>query len=76
MNKVTSTKTIDFPKFRWGITAGEERELPEAKEAQEAILAHPAISEVGGKSKSQERRETVQKESKKEVETKEEGNDE
>lgn len=43
--KVTSNKTIDFPKFRWGITAGESRELPEDKEAQEAILAHPAITE-------------------------------
>lgn len=47
--KVTSTKTVDFPQFRWGIDAGAERELPEDKEAQEAILAHPAISSVTGK---------------------------
>lgn len=59
MTKVTSTKTIDFPDFNWGITAGEERELPVGKEAQEAILAHPCIVEVKGtsKTKSQERRE-------------------
>ena len=43
---VTSNKTISFPKFGWGIHAGEERELPESKDAMEAILEHPAISEV------------------------------
>lgn len=46
--KVKSKKSVDFPKFNWGINAGEERELPENKEAQDAILAHPAISKVGG----------------------------
>lgn len=46
MSKVTSSKSIHFPKFNWGINAGEERELPTTKAAQEAILSHPAISEV------------------------------
>ena len=41
--KVTSKKSIDFPSLGWGITAGETKELPEDKDAQEAILAHPAI---------------------------------
>lgn len=44
--KVTSRKSIHFPKFDWGITAGETRELPENKEAQEAILANPHIEKV------------------------------
>ena len=61
--KVTSKKTISFSKLNWGINKGEERELPEDKEAQEIILAHKAISEVG-KSKSQERREGIMKEEK------------
>lgn len=43
---VTSTKSVDFPKLDWGITAGAERELPESKATQKIILAHPAISEV------------------------------
>jgi hypothetical protein len=41
---VTSKKSISFPKFDWGITAGDTRELPEDKDAQKAILAHPSIS--------------------------------
>ena len=61
MSKVISKKTISFPGLKWGISAGEERELPSDKEAQEAILAHPAISKVETKSKSQEKREEVQK---------------
>jgi hypothetical protein len=44
--KVTSTKSISFPKLGWGISAGEVRELPEDKEAQARILAEPEISEV------------------------------
>lgn len=44
--KVTSTETISFPQFNWGIHAGETRELPEDKEAQAAILAHPSITEA------------------------------
>jgi hypothetical protein len=43
--KVTSSKSIDFPSLGWGITAGDTRELPEDKDAQKAILAHPSISE-------------------------------
>lgn len=51
--KVTSTETLHFPSLNWGITAGEERELPADKEAAAAILAHTSISEVGKKSKTQ-----------------------
>ena len=65
MIKVTSKKTITFPKFNWGIDRDAERELPEDKDAQKAILAHPAISEVGSKPKNET----------KEVETKKEGDD-
>lgn len=44
--KVTSRKSITFPSLKWGINKGEVRELPEDKKAQEAILAHSAISEA------------------------------
>jgi len=44
--KVTSTKSISFPKLNWGITAGEVRELPEEKQAQDRILQESEISEV------------------------------
>lgn len=44
MQFVTASKSVDFPKFNWGITAGDTRELPEDKKAQAVILAHPAIS--------------------------------
>jgi hypothetical protein len=50
--KVTSTRSIDFPKFDWGITASEIRDLPEDKDAQKAILAHRSISKVKGESTS------------------------
>lgn len=43
---VTSRVSVDFPKFQWGINAGEERELPEDAEAQTQIQAHPDIVEV------------------------------
>jgi hypothetical protein len=43
---VTSTKDIVFPKLRFGIRAGEVKELPEDKDAQKRILAEPEISEV------------------------------
>lgn len=62
MKKVTSTKTITFPKFRWGINKGEERELPEDKEAQEAILANPVIKEIGGEKKEEPKKEEPKKE--------------
>ncbi len=75
MTKVTSLRTVEFPDLDWNIEKGEEKELPEGKEAQEAILAHWAISETDGKSKSQERREVIQKDNKATVETKKE-NDE
>jgi len=44
--KVTSSETVSFPKMAWGIHKGEVRELPEAKEMQDIILAHSAISKV------------------------------
>lgn len=47
--KVKSTETLSFPQYDWGIHAGEELELPEGKEAQEAILAHPSIIAAGSK---------------------------
>ena len=52
MTKVISTKSISFPKFKWGITAGETRELPEDKEAKKRILAEPGITPVDFNSKS------------------------
>lgn len=58
--KVTSTETISFPQYEWGIEKGAERELPTNKDAQAVILANEFISEVGAK-----------KEEKKKVESKE-----
>lgn len=46
MKTVTSTKSISFPKFGWAISAGETKELPEGKEAQERILSEPEIVEA------------------------------
>lgn len=43
---VTSTQTIDFPSFGWGIHAGEERELPENADARKEILSNPHISVI------------------------------
>ena len=51
MPKVTSTKSISFPKLNWGISAGEEREMPEDKAAQERILKEPEITLVDDKPK-------------------------
>lgn len=45
--KVTSNKSVSFPKLNWGISKGEERELPEDKEAQARILSEDGIQEVG-----------------------------
>lgn len=42
--KVTSTKSISFPKLGWGISAGETKELPTGKEAQERILMEQEIT--------------------------------
>lgn len=67
--KVKSTKTIYFQKLNWGINAGAERELPEDKTAQEVILKHPAISEVGS-SKSSTSLGTGEKDESKQVENK------
>jgi hypothetical protein len=52
--RVKATKSIHFPKLGWGINAGTERELPEDKAAQDAIIAHPAISKVAAAAKEKE----------------------
>ena len=44
--KVTSSKDVVFPKLKFGIRAGEVKELPEDKEAQARILAEPEIIKV------------------------------
>jgi hypothetical protein len=49
MTRVTSQKSISFPKLNWGISAGEEKDLPADKEAQARILAEPDIVPVDGK---------------------------
>lgn len=54
MQKVTSTETVHFPKLSWGINAGETRELPADKDAQERILAEPGITPVTGEQVKQE----------------------
>ena len=50
--KIISRKTIDFPKFKFGLKAGEKKELPDNKEAQKAILANRYITKVGESSRS------------------------
>lgn len=44
--KVISNRSVSFPSLGWGINAGEVKELPQDKEAQEAILARPFIQEA------------------------------
>lgn len=44
--QVTSRTSVDFPKLKWGINAGEIRDLPDDKDAQAAILVTPGITEV------------------------------
>ena len=55
MKKVTSEKSVSFPKLGWGISTGEVKELPvfegkdgekKTKEAEERILAESGIKEV------------------------------
>lgn len=48
MTKVTSKKSISFPKLGWGISAGEVKDLPEDKEAQERILQEADITQYEG----------------------------
>ena len=49
--KVTATRTVRFPTLKFGIKAGETKELPEtmSKENQETILAHSAIKKAEDK---------------------------
>lgn len=47
--KVTSTVSTTFPKLAWAISAGETKELPADKEAQERILSETSISVVDEK---------------------------
>jgi hypothetical protein len=49
--RVIAKKSVFFPKLKWGINAGQERELPEDKAAQNIILAHNAISKIAAKDK-------------------------
>jgi hypothetical protein len=44
--QVTSSTSISFPKLGWGISAGETKELPKDKAAQERILAEDGVSVV------------------------------
>jgi hypothetical protein len=44
--RVTASKDIDFPSLGWAIKAGEERDLPVEKEAQEVILSHIYIKPI------------------------------
>ncbi len=44
--KVTSNRSVEFPKLNFAISAGEVRELPEDKDAQAVILAHRSISKI------------------------------
>jgi hypothetical protein len=44
--KVTSNRSVEFPKLGFAISAGETKELPTDKDAQKLILAHRSISEV------------------------------
>lgn len=48
MTKVISKKSISFPKLGWGISAGEVKDLPEDKEAQERILQEADITPYTG----------------------------
>lgn len=56
--KVTSTKSFSFPKLNWAISSGEEKELPESKEAQERILQEPEIELVESKIKNKSNKDT------------------
>ena len=63
--KVTSNYTIDFPTLGWSIQAGEVKDLPESKEAQEAILENTYIREAPSEAKeSAKKSETKQSSSK------------
>jgi hypothetical protein len=44
--KITSSKDVEFPKLNFSICAGETKDAPSGKEAQQIVLAHEAISEV------------------------------
>lgn len=44
--KVTSNTSVEFPKLKWAISPGEEKDLPDDKQAQEIVLAHPDIAKV------------------------------
>lgn len=58
MTKVTSTKSISFPKLGWAISAGEEKELPDDKEACERIMQEVEIQEVDKKIISKSEKDT------------------
>jgi hypothetical protein len=41
--KVTSNRSVEFPKLNWAIAANETRDLPDDKDAQKVILSHRSI---------------------------------
>jgi hypothetical protein len=49
MSKVTSDRSVEFPKLGFAISPGETKELPSDKDAQKVILAHRSIKEVKSK---------------------------
>jgi hypothetical protein len=51
--QVTSSTSISFPKLGWGISAGETKELPRDKAAQDRILAEHGISVVKNREKAE-----------------------
>lgn len=51
--RVQARKSVHFPKLNWGINAGQQRELPEDKKAQELILSHGAITKVPASKKEE-----------------------
>lgn len=58
MAKVTSKKSISFPKLAWAISAGEIKDLPDDKEASARILQEPDIEEVDNKITSKSDKDT------------------
>lgn len=44
--RVKSNTSISFPKLGWGISAGEEKDLPKDKSAQDRILSEHGIIQV------------------------------
>lgn len=52
--KVTSRTSISFPALGWAISAGETKDLPAEKEAQERILQESDITLIETTTKNKE----------------------